>query len=82
MSIFIQIILDERHILPHIREKLVAVCPVNIFDLNDSSLHVIEEHQDECTLCELCLQLVPRRGLTINKLYTKEVLFARGSSPL
>lgn len=82
MSVFIQIILDERHLLPHIREQLVTTCPVNIFALNGSSLQVIEEHQDECTLCELCLQLVPRGGLTINKLYTKQALFARGSSPL
>lgn len=82
MSIFIQIMLDERHILPHIREQLVAVCPVNIFGKNGSSVHVIEEHQDECTLCELCLQLVPRHGLNIHKLYANEVLPARGDSPL
>ena len=81
MSIFIQISLDECHILPVIREQLVAVCPVKIFGMDGSSVHVIEENQDECTLCELCLQLVPRQSLTINKLYKKEALFARGVSP-
>jgi NAD-dependent dihydropyrimidine dehydrogenase PreA subunit len=50
--------------------KLVEVCPVNIFDLNDDgSVRVVEENEDECVLCDLCVQAAPLGQVRVTKLY-------------
>ena len=51
-------------------EKLVEVCPVNIFKLGSkkSTVEVVEDNVDECTLCELCLKASPE-GVKVTKLY-------------
>jgi NAD-dependent dihydropyrimidine dehydrogenase PreA subunit len=51
-------------------EKLVEVCPVNIFKLGSAkgSVEVVESNVDECTLCELCLKACPE-GVKVTKLY-------------
>ena len=41
-------------------KKLVEVCPVNIFALGpDGSARIVEENEDECVLCDLCVQAAP-----------------------
>ena len=38
-------------------KQLVEVCPVNIFEqASDGSARVVEENEDECVLCDLCVQ--------------------------
>ena len=50
--------------------KLVEVCPVNIFELAaDGSARVVEENEDECVLCDLCVQAAPAGKVRIIKLY-------------
>ncbi len=51
-------------------KKLVEVCPVNIFTLgaDESTAATVEEHLDECTLCDLCMQASPD-GVKVIKLY-------------
>ena len=49
--------------------KWVEVCPVNIFKLEDNQPVVIEENEDECTLCMLCIDAFPEGTVTIRKLY-------------
>ena len=49
--------------------KWVEVCPVNIFKFEDSQAVVIEENEDECTLCMLCIDAFPEGTVTIRKLY-------------
>ena len=51
-------------------EKLVEVCPVNIFKLGSKkgSVEIVEDNVDECTLCELCLKASPE-GVSVKKLY-------------
>jgi ferredoxin len=80
MSVFIQVLLDNSQISSALGQQLVAVCPVNIFASNGAAIHVVQENQDECTLCELCLRLAPRGAVTINKLYKAETLSAYGES--
>ena len=51
-------------------KKLVEVCPVNIFDLDaDGKAVVVEENEDECVLCDLCVQAAPPGQVRIVKLY-------------
>ena len=49
--------------------KWVTVCPVNIFELKDHQPVVVEENEDECTLCMLCMDAFPQGSVVIHKLY-------------
>jgi NAD-dependent dihydropyrimidine dehydrogenase PreA subunit len=71
MPMFIHLEVDDDAARdPELAKKLVEVCPVNIFDI-DSNGHaaVIEENEDECVLCDLCVQAAPRGKVRIIKLY-------------
>ncbi|MGD8227998.1 MAG: 4Fe-4S dicluster domain-containing protein [Desulfobacteraceae bacterium] len=50
----------------------VRVCPVNIFDEEGDNPSVIENNEDECTLCDLCIQACTPRAITIRKLYEEK----------
>ena len=51
-------------------KKLVEVCPVNIFALDaDGRAAIVEENEDECVLCDLCVQAAPAGQVRIVKLY-------------
>ncbi|MGD9031405.1 MAG: 4Fe-4S dicluster domain-containing protein [Desulfobacteraceae bacterium] len=47
----------------------VKVCPVNIFGKEGDDPSVIESNEDECTLCDLCIQACTPKAITIRKLY-------------
>ena len=47
----------------------VQVCPVNIFKMEADLPVVVEENEDECTLCMLCIEAFPKGAITIHKLY-------------
>jgi len=71
MSMFVKIEVDAKTAADAaLAKKLVEVCPVNIFALDTRGrARIVEENQDECTLCDLCLQAVPGGGVRVNKLY-------------
>lgn len=71
MAMFIKVEVDpETAGDAALSKKLVEVCPVNIFALDDNShASIVEENLDECTLCDLCLQAVPNGGVRVIKLY-------------
>jgi len=51
-------------------QKLVEVCPVNIFAQDaDGKAVVVEENEDECVLCDLCVQAAPEGKVRVIKLY-------------
>lgn len=51
-------------------KKLVEVCPVNIFEqADDGTARVVEEEEDECVLCDLCVQAAPEGKVRVIKLY-------------
>ena len=79
MGIFIKIELEEDRLTQGLREQLVSVCPVDIFKLEGERVAVRPEQEDECTLCELCLDVAPAGALTIRKLYSNQTLTSRGS---
>jgi len=49
--------------------KWAAVCPVNIFKIEDRKPVIVVENEDECTLCMLCIDAFPPGTVTIRKLY-------------
>ena len=51
-------------------QKLVEVCPVNIFALDgEGKAIVVEENEDECVLCDLCVQAATEGKVRVIKLY-------------
>ena len=60
-------------------KKLVEVCPVNIFaQAKEGALEIVDKHLDECTLCELCLDVGAPGSVRVKRLYgEKEVLERR-----
>ena len=49
--------------------KLAEVCPVGIFEAGEGRLRIVEENLDECTLCDLCIEVAPGGGVKVVKLY-------------
>ena len=55
---------------PELAKKLAEVCPVDIFDLDgEGKARVVEENEDECVLCDLCVQAAPPGQVRVVKLY-------------
>ncbi len=73
-SMFIRVEVDPRAAADReLAKKLVEVCPVNIFDLDDQGrARVVEENEDECVLCDLCVQAAPPGQVRVIKLYESE----------
>jgi NAD-dependent dihydropyrimidine dehydrogenase PreA subunit len=49
--------------------QCIRVCPVNIFKKSSDKPVAVEENEDECTLCQLCIEACRPRALIIHKLY-------------
>jgi NAD-dependent dihydropyrimidine dehydrogenase PreA subunit len=73
-SMFVRLEVDaEAAADRELAKKLVEVCPVNIFDLDgEGKARVVEENEDECVLCDLCVQAAPTGQVRIVKLYEEE----------
>ena len=85
MGVFIQIEVNAAGLDATAAQQIVSACPVEIFAVDDDRLLVRPEREDECTLCELCLDLAPAGSLVIRKLYRDEQLgsvdISRGGVP-
>jgi NAD-dependent dihydropyrimidine dehydrogenase PreA subunit len=51
----------------------ITVCPVSIFRGEGGLAAVAQENEDECTLCDLCLERCPTDAIAIQTLYADEV---------
>jgi NAD-dependent dihydropyrimidine dehydrogenase PreA subunit len=71
MSMFIRLEIDPKVSSDEeLAKKLVDVCPVNIFAQDaKGATEVVEENQDECVLCDLCIQAAPQGTVRVVKLY-------------
>ena len=47
----------------------LKVCPVNIFEEESYNPSIIHKNQDECILCDLCLEACNPDAIAIKKLY-------------
>lgn len=79
MGMFIEIEIDDERMSPESAKAVFSVCPVEIFTLRDGRLVTLADQEDECTLCELCLDVAPAGSLTICKKYKNETLVSRGN---
>jgi len=77
MGVFIQIDVHQNDIPFQTAEQIVSLCPVEIFMISDLRLGLQPDREDECTLCELCLNAAPAGSLVIRKNYKEEVLVSR-----
>ena len=75
-SMFIRVEVDpEAAADRELAKKLAEVCPVNIFDLDaEGKAVVVQENEDECVLCDLCVQAAPAGQVKVHKLYSGETL--------
>ncbi len=70
MGIFIQVGIDRGKCLgPEKSGECVRVCPVNIFEVREGATAVRAEQEDECILCNLCLDKCKGSAISIKKLY-------------
>lgn len=71
MSMFVRVEVDDDVARDtELAKKLVEVCPVNIFAQDAAGRAVIvEESEDECVLCDLCVQAAPAGKVRVLKLY-------------
>ena len=79
MGTFIQIQVDHVSLPLEQARRLPPLCPVDIFIMNDGRLEIRGDNEDECTLCELCLEAAARGAITIRKTYKDESLVSRGA---
>ncbi|MDP6239205.1 MAG: ferredoxin family protein [Anaerolineales bacterium] len=77
MGIFINIEINAESLTAEQAALIPPACPVDIFKINGSHLEVQPEQEDECVLCELCLDLAPVGAITIRKSYKDELLASR-----
>jgi NAD-dependent dihydropyrimidine dehydrogenase PreA subunit len=77
LGTFIEISVDDLLYPSEVRDRLATVCPVDIFGVEHGRVVVRPEQEDECTLCELCLDVAPAGTLIIEKTYTTDRLISR-----
>ena len=69
MAMFIRVDIDESvQQDADLRARLAEVCPVDIFALDGERLETVESNLDECTLCDLCIE-VAGEAVRVVKLY-------------
>ncbi len=70
MSEFIRVEIDFQKCVG-IKEcgKCIGVCPVDIFGKKADHPAIIQENQDECTLCDLCIESCAPCAIDITRIY-------------
>ena len=73
MPMFVHVEVDDDAATDReLAKQLVEVCPVNIFALDAGGrCAVVEENEDECVLCDLCVQAAPPGKVRVIKLYER-----------
>jgi len=72
MNEFIEVeIIKDKCVGIHECGKCVRVCPVSIFEASGGQLFVVGQNQDECILCDICLQECAPGAINILRLYER-----------
>jgi len=80
MGMFIQIDIDQTKLTSGQVETLTNICPVDIFFVDGDTILTDSEQEDECILCELCLENSPTGTVQINKSYNDERLVSHANN--
>jgi DNA-directed RNA polymerase subunit D len=68
MGLFVSILIDKNKCRAEC-STCIEVCPVDIFTQREKQVIVSSEDEDECTLCNLCLEKCPAQAIVIQKNY-------------
>jgi NAD-dependent dihydropyrimidine dehydrogenase PreA subunit len=69
-GVFIRVeVADSARSDAELARRLEEACPVDIFAATDGGVRIVDEHLDECVLCELCLDAAPPGAVRVVKLY-------------
>ncbi len=72
MGLFVDVILDKDRFKDRkALKRLVDVCPVDIFKVEGEDVVVVPENEDECILCNLCVDASPGGGVVIRRKYVE-----------
>ena len=70
MGLFIKLEIDQTQCVGLSRCGMcIKVCPVQIFTENGDQPATLPDNEDECTLCNLCLDGCDPDAITVCKLY-------------
>ncbi len=71
MGIFIRVKVDKDKCTASSSgcQECVAVCPVDVFQLKEGEIITVPDNEDECTLCDICVERCPAEAIKISKLY-------------
>ncbi len=78
MAVFVRIDVEPAVAAdPGLAKRLEEVCPVDNFKAEASGLQILDENVDECTLCELCLDVGRPGQVAVVKLYDGDARLER-----
>ena len=71
MGIFIRIEVDKGKCKTSSSgcQECIKVCPVDVFQLKDNEITTVPDNEDECTLCDICVERCPTKALKVTRLY-------------
>ena len=71
MGIFIKVEVDkDKCEAPSSRcQECVRVCPVDVFQSEGGEIITMPDNEDECTLCNICVEKCPAKAIKVTKLY-------------
>lgn len=70
MALFVKVKVDQtKFTTQQARELCARVCPVDALKATEASLEVDAENEDECILCELCVQNAPAGAVEVIRTY-------------
>jgi len=72
MGLFIDVVLDKGKFPDRTAlRRLAEICPVDIFKLRGEDVVVVPENEDECILCDRCVEASPPGGVVIRRRYAE-----------
>ncbi len=70
MGLFVQVKIDQgKFSTKQARELCARVCPVDALKATEEALVIDGENEDECILCDLCVQNAPQGAVKIVRTY-------------
>ena len=70
MGVFIEVRVDrETCQVAQACAQCVRVCPVAAFEIDNGQVTLVYDNEDECTLCDLCVDQCPAHAVQVVKRY-------------
>lgn len=70
MGVFIEVRIDREACLAKQGCEICSrVCPVAAFVIGNGQLMLVHDNEDECTLCNLCVEQCPANAIEVARLY-------------